>query len=100
MNSKPYSCKCPSGISGDQCESCTNTNETFRYQKREGFCADCGCSDLSQSQECDQQSGQCPCIAGGDIELAGRQCVSRSFLYFFSDVFVGDKNTKLRLKSR
>ena len=72
---KAFSCECPEGITGDRCESCVNVQDTFRFTDRPGVCADCACSDLSRSKECDKETGQCPCFTNVDVNLAGRKCV-------------------------
>ena len=72
---KAFSCECPEGITGDRCESCVNVQDTFRFTDRPGVCADCACSDLSRSKECDKETGQCPCFLNVDVNLAGRKCV-------------------------
>lgn len=77
-NAKAYECLCPSGFTGDKCELCPSGNGTYRYQIGDIVCEDCGCSDLSLSEECDRSTGQCSCGDDIDVKLAGRQCVSVS----------------------
>lgn len=74
-----YTCLCPAGIRGDMCESCDEIEGLYRYQSEQGVCADCSCSDLSTSDQCNKATGQCSCETGLDVQLAGRQCVSKVF---------------------
>lgn len=73
-----YNCSCPAGITGDKCGTCDEIEGVPRYTNPDTQqCADCDCSNLSQSTICDTSNGQCTCSNPDsiDLKLAGRQCV-------------------------
>ena len=65
-----FNCQCRVGYTGPKCDRC---DYGFFGDPMEPFgeCLPCNCNQLgSQSDQCDQISGQCFCVAG----VTGRDC--------------------------
>ncbi|CAF0800708.1 unnamed protein product [Brachionus calyciflorus] len=71
-------CECLPNVTGRNCDECT----AFHWNLESGKgCVDCDCDitgTILNSNDCDQKTGQCPCIAG----RSGRRCDACPFGYW------------------